>query len=217
MKNSPKRQQGFTLIELLIATLVFAVVLIVILSAFVQISRLFYKGVNLSRTQEDSRQIVQDVADDITFAQTAPSPASFNAVGNADGSSKTGYFCIGLHRYDYNVGHQLGTADNDYALKRTTIPASAGCNNAVGGTNPVELLDDGMQLNNLSVDCTGGLCRLKIHVIFFGGTPQDLFATANSSYNGNPWMAPDAHCTGNLVDSQYCATADYASAVLQRP
>ncbi|HVS79134.1 MAG TPA: prepilin-type N-terminal cleavage/methylation domain-containing protein [Candidatus Saccharimonadales bacterium] len=211
---SNRRPQGFTIIELLVATLVFSVVLVVILSSFVQISRLFYKGVNMTKTQEDARTIVQDISSDIAFAQTSP---TFVGVGN-NNRPATGYFCIGLHRYDYQLGYQLGSSSgsNNYAIKRENVSFSSGCNATATGTNPEELLDDGMQLNNMSINCDGGRCLINVHVIFYGGTPNELFSTNNSNFTTSPWNAPDAQCTGSITSSQYCAVADYTSTVLQR-
>lgn len=211
MKIKKHNSKGFTLIELMIATLIFSLVLVVILSAFVQISRLFYKGVNLTRTQEDSRQIVQDISDDIKFAQNISTnlAASYNTPG-------PGYFCIGLHRYKYRLGYQLGSsAVNDFGIIRDTVSVGSGCTSGAAGTDQIELLDNGMQLNKLNVTCNGGRCLVNVHVVFYGGAP-DLFASTYPGYSSNKWQAPDAQCTGNLEDTQYCATADYNSTVLQR-
>jgi prepilin-type N-terminal cleavage/methylation domain-containing protein len=108
--DKDKRQKGFTIIELLVATLVFSIVLIVVLSAFVQTSRLFYKGVNMDNTQESTRTITQDIADDIKFSQSAPTSflIEYSSPTSPSYSSVThsGRFCIGLHRYSYQLGQQ---------------------------------------------------------------------------------------------------------------
>lgn len=204
---------GFTIIELLIATLIFSIVLVVILAAFVQISRLFYKGVNMSNLQNDARTVTQDIADDIQFAQNPPTFVKAN-------SSGIGYFCIGLHRYKYHLRYQVGSSTNDnFGILRETVSSAAGCTLSAPGTDPEELLGNDMQLNyinNLADSCTNGRCLVHVHVIFYGGTSQGLFSTSDSSYSGDPWNAPDAECTGSLTDSQYCATADYERTVLQR-
>jgi prepilin-type N-terminal cleavage/methylation domain-containing protein len=62
-------QTGFTLIELMIATTLFAVVLIVILASFLQIGKIFYKGVSLNSVHESVRTVVDEISDDIKFAQ----------------------------------------------------------------------------------------------------------------------------------------------------
>src|SRR5437868_3577403 len=127
MKKIQKQQskpmnQGFTIIELLVATLVFSIVLVVLLATFVGISRLFYKGVNIANLHNDTRTITQDIENDIKFVQSAPQ--SF--ADPVDPSrpwlpAGQGYFCIGLHRYTYNLEHQLGSGGtNDIGIERQT-------------------------------------------------------------------------------------------------
>lgn len=214
-KQLEPKTPGFTIIELLVATLVFSIVLVVVLAAFVQISRLFYKGVNIANLHNDTRTITQDIENDIKFVQS--SPQSFAATYNAPGK---GYFCIGLHRYTYNLGHQLGSGGaNDIGIERQTISYGSGCPNqaAAAGTNQQELLDNGMQLNAISLNCLNGRCLVNAHVIFYGiGGNPDTFLTKTAGYSTDPWRAPDAECTGSLSDSLYCATADYNRTVLLR-
>jgi prepilin-type N-terminal cleavage/methylation domain-containing protein len=206
--------KGFTIIELLIATVVFSIVLVVVLAAFVQTSRLFYKGVNMDNTQEDTRTITQDIADDLKFSQgppTFPPGAPSPFIANSSTPSNQQYFCIGLHRYDFQIGHQLGSTagPSDYGIKRVNV-SSADCPSPTvfPGNNPDEMLDAGMQLNAVGINCSNGRCSLNVHVLFFGGD-HDLFSTQISSYSSTPWLAPDAQCTGSLQDSQFCAVADY--------
>jgi prepilin-type N-terminal cleavage/methylation domain-containing protein len=214
MKKNQTKSQGFTIIELLIATLVFSIVLVVILAAFVQISRLFYKGVNMSRTQEDTRAILQSIAGDIQFSQNPPTTLTYITNNNRPA---TGVFCIGLHRYTYQLGYQLGSSSiNNFGVMRDDVSFASGCNTSAPGTNPVEMLENGMQLNNLTVDCSSGRCVVSIHVIFYGGPPNGIFSSASNPGSSTPWTEPDAECTGSLTDTQYCATADFSSTILQR-
>jgi prepilin-type N-terminal cleavage/methylation domain-containing protein len=205
---------GFTIIELLIATLVFSLVLVVVLAALVQTSRIFYKGVNMDNTQEDTRTVTQDIADDLEFSSSPPtfppaSPSPFAA--NSSTPSNQQYFCVGTHRYDFQIGHQLGstTGPSDYGIRRVNV-SSADCPPPASsaGTNPDELLDAGMQLNAIGINCTNGRCSINVHVVFFGGD-HNLFSTNTGAYSSTPWLAPDAECTGSIQDSQFCAVADY--------
>jgi prepilin-type N-terminal cleavage/methylation domain-containing protein len=209
LRKSPEKSQGFTIVELLIATLIFSIVLVLLLTVFVQISRMFYKGVMMSRTQEDTRNVVQSVASDIQFSQTA---SNFTA-GSAPSS---GMFCVGLHRYKYRIGYQLGSSSvNDIGIYRDNVSFSSGCNAAAPGSGGVELLDGGMQVNALSLNCANSRCVIDIRVVFYAGVP-DMFHSNIAAYSSQPWLAPDAECTGALTDSQYCATAEYNTTVLQR-
>ena len=210
-RKSNKNQQGFTIAELLIATAVFSVLLVGILSALIKVSDLFYKGVSMSKTQEDARNIVQSISDDIQFSARAHN--NFNADSH---NNPVGVFCIGNHRYRYQIGTQVDNGPT-YGLARDSVGGGA-CSPV--GTMPLNtattryMLDASMQLNALSVTCNSGRCNVKIHLIFYGGDPDGLFISP-SGFSGSPWQAPDAQCTGGIETTDLCATVDYDSTVLE--
>jgi prepilin-type N-terminal cleavage/methylation domain-containing protein len=188
-KNYKKNNEGFTVIELLIATAVFSVVLLVFLSAFLRISQLFYKGVNLTNTQEAARNVVQSIADDIQFYHDPP-----KVFGN--------YFCIGNHEYVYNIGTQYTPGTNFGIVKQNV----ASCAAPGGAPNGQELLDPGMQLNKLALNCVGNQCTVTVNVVFYGSDPSVLSPNATD---------PNAQCSGPDNSTQYCATASYSRTILQ--
>ncbi len=194
---------GFTVVELLIATAVFSVVLLVFLSAFIQISQLFYKGVNLSNTQETARNVLQNISDDIRFSGTGA--VTYPAEK---------YFCIGSHRYMYNLGVQY-TGSGDYGIFKEKTGCASPSVQARNANNGEELLDPGMQVNKLDVDCSIQPCTVAIHIVYYGGDSK-VFKTGLAGYTvDTAYQAPDAQCTGPTSGSQYCATATYKSTVLQ--
>jgi prepilin-type N-terminal cleavage/methylation domain-containing protein len=213
-KNSRRRinDSGFTIIELLIATVVFSIVLLVILTAFIRTSDLFYKGVSMNNTQEAARNITESIENDIKFSNSPPQ--DFDVT-----NSTQGQFCIGLHRYRYQMGHQLNGASGDYVMARDTV-GSANCPDT--STTPVdkntleELAGPGMQMNHLQMNCSGGSrCIVSVHLIFYGGSPADADELFYSPKNLSPThTAADAQCTGTLSSSQICATADFSRTVL---
>ncbi|HET7827638.1 MAG TPA: prepilin-type N-terminal cleavage/methylation domain-containing protein [Candidatus Saccharimonadales bacterium] len=218
-RKASKNQNGFTIIELLIATIVFSVLLIVMLAAFIRTGELFYKGASMTKTQNDARNIVQSIASDIQFTAGVPNNLTANHTTNP-----SGIFCIGQHRYRYQIGVQAGQGAN-YGLARDTV--SAGCPPLTGsGSLPVQtasdnqMLDAGMQLNNLNITCSGapiGVCSVNIHVIFYGlGSTPDIFSTSDGGYtSATAYLSPSAQCNGSLNDTSLCATVDYDSTVLE--
>jgi prepilin-type N-terminal cleavage/methylation domain-containing protein len=202
MSRQYKEQKGFTVIELLIATAVFSLVLVVFLAAFLRISQIFYKGVNMSRTQETARNIVQNISDDIQFSQQTP------IIGSDPGN--IGHFCIGEHRYTYFLYSQV--TNGTHGVVRDNVgtdcpPPVGGSSQPVNFTTATELLDPGMQMNKLGVNCANDLCTINMHVVFYGDNPDVLTPNAQD---------PNAQCTGAAISSQYCATADYNSTILQK-
>jgi len=191
-------QKGFTLVELLIATAVFSIVLIVFLAAFLRISQLFYKGVNMARTQETARNVIQSISDDVQFYQQPP-------------VIKTGYFCVGIHRYKYFIGQQVDSTHS--GIVREDV--GSGCPALdTNGTNSQEMLDPGMQVNKLfPPTCVSDRCNMSVRIVFYGGDNSVLVSPSGVS---PAWKAPDAQCSGSVGGTQYCAVADYSSTVLQR-
>lgn len=213
MKHLKQRSRGFTIIELMIATLIFSIILLICLAAFLQVGRLFYKGVNLSLTQDDTRDIMSSISNDIRFSKNSPIT---NNMGTPNG-----YFCIGMHRYKYMLGNHLylgsENLSNNYGLVREDI--SAGCPSPTvpgSGSNPTEMLGNSMQLNDLGVSCANTQCNVSVRVVFYGDDNSVFESPSHPGYTPSQALtAPDARCTGALSGSQYCATADFTSTVLQ--
>ena len=205
----PKNNKGFTIIELLIASGVFSFFLLILLFSFIQISRMFYKGVNMSNTQEATRTIVSSLTDDIRFAQSNPSTIQSSAA-----NANIKYFCVADHRYRFILGNQIGyTNTNPYNINSNfgfvRENVTGGCldpgTTGAGGISPQEILDNGMQLNWLSVGCNEARCFISTHVVFYSERDMLLPNYTDAS----------AECSGALAGSQYCATASYSATVLK--
>ncbi len=234
MRLKPNKEQlGFTIIELLIATTVFSVLLVGVLASFVKISDLFYKGVSMSKTQEDARNIVQSITDDIQFTSSnVDNMRADHSQFVYNGSSPSGYaqqgaFCVGNHKYSFQIGKQVDSTT--YGLGRDTI--AGGCDTNASPSPAVNMLDAGMQLNELIVNCSGGStgrCNVKIHVIFYGVDHTGQFYSQctndpmpdcpnSANYLSDQSLAPDARCTGSIQSTDLCAAVDYDSTVLENP
>jgi prepilin-type N-terminal cleavage/methylation domain-containing protein len=198
--KSIHNHKGFTIIELLISTAVFSLVLIIFLSAFIKIGDIFYKGVNTSTTQEAARNVLDNVSNDIKFSKGKP---FYNFI--TPDATGMGYFCVGQHRYKFMQGKQVGAPGTAFGLLREDISGS-GCPNPniVAGSNPTELLNNRMQLNRMNLNCTTTICTVSILIVFYGSDPSVLTPNAQDQH---------AQCSGGITTSQFCATADYSSAV----
>jgi prepilin-type N-terminal cleavage/methylation domain-containing protein len=220
-KSNKQESSGFTIIELMIATIVFSMVLVVLLASFMQIGRMFYKGVSLSNTNEATRTLVEDLVTDVRFfAQT---PISCDPTSNCIGVKK--YFCVGNNRYTYILGTKTQDSDitnpavNTFTagMVRDTIegcppPTVIGIN-----TNPKQLLGLSMQLNAMDFVSNSNGVYIHAHVLFYGVDDQN-FVSKDPSKN-TPALAltaPDAYCEGSLFSTQLCAASDIQTIVQLR-
>jgi len=187
-------QEGFTIIEVLIASAIFSVVLLAALAGFMQIGRLFYKGVTISQTQAIANDILSDVSGNF---QTATS-----VTGQLTGNGYT-YLCVGSARYtinrtvkidqsspsypDHSPGGNFGLLKDITSSSGTACPPP--CNNLpVGGvlatcgsdnlrlSNPVELLGNNMRLSSFSITSptTQSLNLYNVSIVVAYGD-DDLF------------------------------------------
>lgn len=123
-KNNIKYLGGFTIVELLIASAVFSTVLLVALTGFLQIGRIFYKGVSSTQTQDVTRQVVNDISSNIKIAS---STGAVNTLNLNPGTGGYGWICVGTYRYTYGfyknssaaapnqpIFYNAGAATQDY-------------------------------------------------------------------------------------------------------
>lgn len=209
-----RQNQGFTIIELMIATVVFAIILLMTLGGFVQIGRTFYKGITISRAENTIRTIADSLSADIRLSQVAGGTATQSSASDPSVS----YFCIGRHIYYFKQGVIF---DNDssssnkpnvsnFGLNRGDMNSSCKDPRAAGNTptNIQELLSEKMRVSKLLVSCSSQadnrLCELSIHIAY--GDNDLLAPSAND---------PNALCKGAIAGTQFCATADINTSVLR--
>lgn len=151
--NKPysKSQGGFTIIELMIATVIFSVVLVTLSASIIQISRMFYKGLAQSKTQEVTRAIVTDIAQSLRFE-----PDDMQAGLDVAGNPNIHAYCLGTNQYSFIMGVQLGTNPGNlpHVLVRDNVPGCPGQqakNFTVGVIKGEELLSDKMRLAKFEI------------------------------------------------------------------
>ncbi len=129
--------------ELMIATSVFAMVLLVALTGFLQIGRLFYKGVSDTQTQDVTRQVVNDISTNITAT----------AIGNSLSAISTpayNYLCAGPYRYT-SAKYDSGGSNNGQPVRFTN---DSGLNfDPTTATVNMGLLKDWVGAGNCPVPC----------------------------------------------------------------
>lgn len=208
MARTRNQSAGFTIVELMIATAVFGTVLLLITTAILQITRVYYKGITESRTQDTSRTIIDLVSQGIQFSggdvtTTIASPTA--------GSSYA--FCVGGKQYSYTLGYQL--SDNPTATQTyhaLVVDDLAGCtagstaqNVRAATVSGRELVAPNMRLANLQVASAGSnLYRVTVRVVY---GDNDLLNNPNDQ---------NASCRQAIAGRQFCAVSELSTIVTKR-
>lgn len=162
-----KNKKGFTIVELMIATVIFSMIMLICLTAMVQVSRAYYKGITHSKTQEAARLLMDEISQNIQLSGSAisslePDPAFVGPEINVnDVDEATGVFCAGNKRYTYTIDRKVSSAtnENEKEIKNAIISEDVKCsdtlvagdlNAQVSGTTK-SLIGDNMRLTRFSV------------------------------------------------------------------
>lgn len=193
-------QKGFTIIELLIASAVFSVVVLGATAMIIQMSRLYYKGIIVSRTQTATRDLIESISRPIQYESKSV------AVMDRDGLY---VLCVGSERYTFKIGAQQGSGM--HAAWKDTVATSNDCQNGpdVDLSNPAtsgrDMLSDNMRIQNIEVaevlPGAPGLWNIKVTVIY---GDDDLIDTATGL------------CKGQIAGSQWCSRVTYETKVFKR-
>lgn len=193
------KQTGFTIIELLIATLVFSTILLILSSGLIQIGRQYYKGITTSRTQQVTRNVIDDISRNIQFSGDK-TPITVHGAG-------TFYFCINNYRYTYKLNTKLVANSSNHVFVRDIYPACDAPANladisSLSGAS--ELLAANMRLANLVISPpSGSLYTVTIRVASGDDDLLDL-------------STPTAAKCKSQAGSQFCATAELQTTVQKR-
>ncbi len=219
---SKKRPLGFTLVELMIATTIFSAILLLGLAAFVQIGRMYYKGITSAKTQEAARSVLDQVAQAIQLSSAGVRGAKgYNGVGGVT----SGDICIGDNHYSFVADKQLSNP-KDPSLASTQskhvlwVETVNDCSNTAGllprgvdvddpgGVDSRELLGSKMRLTRFIVEPLPGTTNLYSVQVSVAYGDDDLL---------NP---PDVNgrrsCKGAYAGTQFCAVSDLTTVIKKR-
>ncbi len=237
MKRYRHSSKGFTIIELLFATLVFSVVLLMCLTALVQIGRLYYKGITTSQTQDATRSILDEISQAIQFTGDSVTTPSLVAgpdipvTGGSATANAIGFFCIGSTRYSYVIDRQQSdnpstnvTLDRQirHVLWADVMPACAGATGIVPanltlsnpsqgslGTNGRELVGANMRINRLKlISLSPDNSTWQVQLSVDYGD-EDLLTVY-------PEDLTRKVCKGSQVGTQFCAISELSTIVKRR-
>lgn len=197
MNKADHKIAGFTIVELMIATVVFSIVLLVCMASLIQIGRMFYKGITLTRANEVMRSSIEDITGDlkITGAPTIIHDGSITKV------------CTLHHGYYFEQGKMYDGTPGSIGLIRQDDISTTGCQNAsLTNSTASQLLDLNMRISDLDFNCSiaSHICDVTAYIAY----GDDELLGGTSAATGT---APT--CISDLSSSQFCATAQLKTSV----
>lgn len=199
------KDRGFTIIELLISMTIFSLVMVLISVSIIQISRVYYKGITSSRTQETARSVLQDISQAIQFngGQIASS-------GNV--------YCVGDRRYTVFLNQQVqdSPAHNGIIADKPSggcrlPPIAPAHSDAVLVADDTELLVPRARVGKFSISQQGTSNLYQVTVRVVSGD-DDLLVDAD----GTPGPDLPYTCKAQQSGGQFCAVSELSTIVQQR-
>lgn len=113
--------RGFTLVEAMLATAIFSLSIVIAITAFVQVNRIYHRGITTSRVQEDARSLIDELSRTIQFADGGsfvfnPDPDPNDLPAGSYDPAGAGAFCIGSSQFTFNIDVESGTNRNVLGL-----------------------------------------------------------------------------------------------------
>jgi len=205
-KLNNSRERGFTIVELMIATAVLSTLLVVVSIMMANIGKLYYKGITQAKMQDNTRSVIDEVADRLQLNNSSPPVIPDSGVGGVKS------YCVGTTRYTYVENIRI-TDDPPpppapsfkHVLWRDTVP--------VGTCGVADLTIPTPSVNGSE------LLTTKSRITQFTITPTSPFTvTLGLAYGDDDQLSGSGLNTRCISQSgnQFCATSTLSTQVLQR-
>jgi prepilin-type N-terminal cleavage/methylation domain-containing protein len=223
---------GFTIIELMIATVVFAVIMLIISTALIQIGRLYDKGMTASRTQTVARNIMNDIAQSIQFDKGSIRGTNESLPDDIEVTTATNLsrsICIVDRHYSYFIGQQVSNTSHGLVALNGSGCGGDPAQNLTAATlaaGSEELLGDRMRLTRLAVEPVSSDSPNTYMVtigVMYGDT--DLICSPSLLDNCTNELvlsveelaeADDLRCKNIRSGSQFCSLSELSTVVERR-
>jgi prepilin-type N-terminal cleavage/methylation domain-containing protein len=205
MKLKTNKSNGFTVVELMIATAIFSVIMLIGLYTFIRIGRYYTRAISIIRTQDATRNIEMDIANQLQLTSGSYSTTT-------SGSSMVK--CIGNKAYVYQVNiaeDGTGRALSSYEIAPSSCPI-----NFDASTKRV-ILRNGTRLLQLDVtpspNASGPIFAITVSLLYEPDqtTQPALVDTSAGATNYGSWK-----CKTGISGSEYCALSSITTTVYKR-
>jgi hypothetical protein len=208
------------MVEVSIASTVFSIVLLVALTSFFTIGRLFYKGVSITQTQDAITQLYQDINGNFQSAASISPPQTGNGYS---------YYCVGNARYTYKI-HNMVSLDvapdhapnGNFGILKDILPGNSSacavpCNDQ-GSTvcspgtakfdKPIELLGQKMRIEKFNIQSNGASLYDISLVVAYGDDDVLEYAIP-----GPPPDYSSVACKNDSSSQQFCSVSRLNTAI----
>jgi|GEM_PF-7035227 prepilin-type N-terminal cleavage/methylation domain-containing protein len=189
---------GFTIVELLVAISVFSIMLLITSGVMVELGRQFYKTVVRSRTQEVSRSVVEELANNLQYSASDPYelPASGNVM----------HWCIAGRLYSYVLNQEISPSTPNVLLRSSDCQDLPSDPLQRTSDDQTELLADNMRLTEFSLVRDDKAWYISITVAH--GDDEAFDSTVAP---GDP-----VRCRPDASNSTYCAVSSLSTVVVRK-
>jgi prepilin-type N-terminal cleavage/methylation domain-containing protein len=205
LRRTRLNKKGFTIIELMIATSVLATILLMVTVMMIGIGKLYYKGINQARVQDNVRSIGDELAQHLQLSDQGPQQAGTPInVSIAGHPYVINAYCIDNTRYSYIIGVQIGSIP--HVLWRDPTP-STGCTTPAALNNPglsggTELIAPHSRLTDFTISPLTSPYSISVGVAY----GDDDLLTLNGV---------NTTCK-SVTGDQFCSAAGLTTVVVQR-
>lgn len=197
-----RKNQGFTLIELMLAMAFISFLLLFMVSAVFQVTRLYVKGLAIRQINQTGRQVMDDVTASLRTGTAAVM---------VDGYSR---LCVGNTSYAWNIDSSVA-GENEHPNKFSDSTATLGFVSVQDGGNLCKDLD-AQPAKSASTDLIGS----SVAVLQFSAEPQgndklwNLYLVLSTSGSNIARQVDDGFACD--ADNQFCAFGDFQTTVYSR-
>lgn len=207
-----RNKPAFTLTELMIAMALFSFVLLFAVTAFIQINKIYVKGITTKHMNDQANAIIEDLSKNLQQEQTPimcsasdASSGNCNSDGITTTSRETDYLCLPTQNISY-----FWTIGSAGSFQKVT---GNKCDKTASTKNSQNLVDSNTQVVALNIKpvTIGDNSAWNINLVLSTQRSEQLTDTDPNSTTTNPLPdnpLPDnplfTRCKGTISD-QYCS------------
>lgn len=193
------KDKGFTIVELLVAITVFSFIMIVASAGLIQVGRMYYKSIVVSRTQNVNRSVVDEISRAMQFSGSRPDVRRDNETGQVT------RLCVGSTRFTIAIDGGAVGQDDNYAILKDQ--AGVGCPEmlSIPSDDSTELLSQDMRLTDFDVVRIGNTDNYRIISRVLYGVDDLIEEVDNQQV-----------CRAGISGVEFCAAAELRTMITRR-